>query len=412
MQFGGDDGTIDTPDGARPTPTRYQVIKQEVGAIAPSVGAAYSVTPALQLGVSTQLVILSVKSRAIQNATSGTQPATDWLAKLDVHDYFLPAVTFAVNTKPVPAIDLMASFRWVDDFHGSGTVSYETSTFHNDATSGPMPTANDPIKLSLVQVGLPWTLTVAGRYAGLLPPRDEKAHAGPGDPMDNELWDVELDAAYSFNERSGKNVVEAGEDVTIYTRDVGGDGQQSTVKRADLSRISIDRHLRDSIVVRTGGSYALLPRQLALHAGAFFETRGIDPAYANIDSFAFQRIGFGLGVMGRLGDFDLVAAYGHIFQETLEVAPPAHQKVENGQLSDPGTGFDQRVGGTFDKYGVRQGGTVLDDPDAPSPAQADAVAKLQQTSALPSPGRIERVVNAGKYTASFNIISVGAVYHF
>ena len=412
VQFGGDDGTIQTEYGPAPTPTRYQMINQQVGAIAPSIGGAYSIMPELQVGLSAQIVMLSVKTRAIQNATSGTQPSSDWLAKLNASDYFLPALTVSVNSKPVPAVDLMASFRWVDNFSGSGSVAYQTNTFHNDAVSGPEPFTNRAIKLQQIRVGLPWALTLGGRYAGLLATGKDAKHAGPGDPMDSELWDVELDATYGFNARASKNTVQAGEDVSIYTRNVGGDGQSSTIKQEDLSRISLDRHLKDSVVVRGGGSYAVVPRALALHAGAFYETRGIQPEYANIDSFAFARVGFGFGVMGRAGDFDLVAAYGHIFQETLELAPPKQQKVEDANLDDPTAGSDQRVGGTFDAYGVRQGGTVLMDPDAPSPSQADGIARAQQTSALPSPGRPERVINAGKYTASFNIISVGAVYHF
>jgi hypothetical protein len=139
----------------------------------------------------------------------------------------------------------------------------------------------------------------------------------------------------------------------------------------------------------------------------------MDPAYASVDVFAFQRVGLGAGVMARVGDFDLVAAYGHIFQETLEVAPPPQQNAENGKTNDPTSGFDQRVGGSFTLAKTRVGGTVLSDPDAPSPANADAVARGQVSPVVRSKtDPPNRVINAGKYTAAFNIISVGAVYHF
>ena len=136
------------------------------------------------------------------------------------------------------------------------------------------------------------------------------------------------------------------------------------------------------------------------------------PGYASIDTFAFQRFGLGVGAMIRLSPFDLVAGYGHIFQETLLVAPPLHEEVEDSDPDDPTTGFDQRVGGSFAADGTRVGGYVLEDPDAPSGSQADAVAKGQQSSALPNPVRSERVINAGKYTAAFDVISIGAVYHW
>lgn len=414
MQYGGADGTIAVPgsDNGAPTPTRYQVIRQQLNfALAPSLGFGYRVARWLQLGASSQITMVRATTRAVQNATSGTQPSTDWLVDVDAHDYFIPSLTVAANFTPTRALDLMVAFHWSDKFDGSGKVTYETNTFHQlDGTN----VRNLPINLPLVQVGFPWTLTAGARYAGLLPVPDISKETRPSlrDPMDRELWDVELDATYSFNSLASKNIVQPGQDVTVVTRQLGSPSTYATVKAKDLSKIALERHTLDSIVVRAGGSYSVIPRALALEAGAFFETRGLDPAYASVDVFAFQRIGMGFGLMARTGDFDLLAAYGHIFQETVEVAPPPHQRVEQANRSDPSSGFDQRVGGTFGADGTRMGGSVLGDPSAPSVANADAVARAQASSAAPSPARPDRVINAGRYTASFNIISVGAVYHF
>ncbi|HMI93844.1 MAG TPA: hypothetical protein VK509_20865, partial [Polyangiales bacterium] len=190
-----------------------------------------------------------------------------------------------------------------------------------------------------------------------------------------------------------------------------GSGQSQPVREEDLEQVSVDRHLQDSIALRLGGSFSLAPRELAVHGGVFYENRGVDPAYASIDTFAFARFGFGVGVMWRVGDFDLKAAYGHIFQETLRVAPPKHEDRRAPSSDDVTAGFDQRVGGEFDEEGNRVGGKELADPDAPSPGDADAVARLQQSSVIPSMDP-PRIINAGEYTASFNIISLGASYHF
>lgn len=415
LQFGGEDGTVQTEFGGRPTPTRYQLIRQRVEfALAPSAAAAVRVLPWLSLGANLQVAMVRAKTRAIQNATTGTQPAQDWLVEVEAQDYFLPSVTFSAHARPLPALDLMASVRWVDSFDGSGEVVYETNTFQadNDAIGEPTPFANDPVGLGLIQVGLPWTATLGARYAGLLADVDSGAQERRWDPMDRELWDIELNVSYQLNERASENRVRAGEDVTVVVREVGGSGSSQTVTREDLARLSIDRHLQDSIAVRLGGSYSIVPRTLALHAGTFFESRGLDPAYATVESFAFARVGVGVGLMARLGNFDVTAAYGHIFQETIEVAPPPHQSATDFDPNDPTTGFDKRVGGSFAANGERIGGHELDDPDAPDPADADAVASFQQTPAAPSPARAERVVNAGKYTASFDVISIGASYHF
>jgi long-subunit fatty acid transport protein len=413
LQYGGEDGTISVDGEAFPTPTRYQLVRQRVTfALAPSVGAAYRVLPALSVGANLQIAMVRAESRAVQNATSGTNPAQDWLIDVAAEDYFIPAITFGVHARPLPALDLTASMRWVDTFDGSGEVVYETNTYHATSTQvgAPTPFRNDPVKLGLLQVGLPWTLTAGARYAGLLPGVEPSETAF--DPMGRELWDVEIDVAYNLNERASENRVGAGEDVTVIVRDVGGGGDSQTVSESDLERLSVDRNLKDSIAVRIGGSYALLPRKLQLHAGSFYESRAIEPAYAHVESFAFQRVGVGVGVMARFGSWDLTAAYSHIFQETIEVAPPPHEPLSQIDRDDPTRGFDQRVGGTFADDGERVGGRVLSDPDAPEPGAADAVARYRQTSVLPSPVRGERVVNAGKYTAAFDVISVGATYRF
>jgi hypothetical protein len=413
MQYGGPDGTIQTPDGPRPTPTRYQIIRQQVKfAFAPTVGVAYRVLPVLSIGLTGEIGMIDAVTRAVQNGTSGTQPSTDWLADIEAHDYFIPALTASVHAKPIPQLDLMGSFRWIDSFNGTGKVTYTTNTFDQNATSGPTPFTNDPVKLAEVKVEVPWVATIGARYAGLLAPRaDEASRKGLGDPLDRELWDIEVDGSYTANSLAQNSVARAGQDVTLITRNVGGGGTSASLKYDQLKDVTVNRHARDSVAVRVGGSYSVLPRQVALEAGVFYESRGVDPAYAGVDSFAFQRIGFGLGVMSRFGDWDLLAGYGHIFSETLEVAPPDHQIAQTYKANDPTTGFDQRVGVDISTNNPRAG-VVLRDPAAPSPAHADAVARAQQSSAVPSNGAPERVINAGRYTAAFNIVSVGAVYHF
>ena len=411
IQYGGLDGTQQTPYGPRPTPTRYSLIAQDADfALAPSIGGAYRVMPELSVGINVQIAMLNANTTTIQNNFGGTNPSTDWYVKAKAKDYFTPSVTLAVHARPRPEWNIMGAFRWVDDFRGSGELTYETNTFHRGATSGPVPYQNPPVKLSEVVVRLPWALTAGVRYAAPLP--DADCEPGPGDPMDTELWDVELDFGYSFNKRASETTASIGQDVTVVTRTAGGGAGSNTVPLKDLTALNIDRHYKDSASVRLGGSYSVLPRKLAVHAGGFFESRGVDPAYADIDAFAFQRLGFGLGVVVRLGAFDLQGGYGHIFSETLDVAPPPHQPVESAVPGNPRSGFDRRVGGAIGADGSRVGGVVLDDPRAPLPGNADAIAAKTQQSAVVTQYQPNRVINAGKYDARFDVVSVGVVYHF
>ncbi|MGD8860552.1 MAG: hypothetical protein PVI30_11120 [Myxococcales bacterium] len=409
LQWGGDDGTISVGGRTLPTPTRYQLIKQEaLFGLAPSLGVGYRVLPWLSVGANVQIASLRARTTAVQAVVAGTQPSTDALVTLDAEDYFVPAVTLSVHAQPMDELDVMIAYRHVDRFDGSGDVTIETRTYRRGATEGPIPFENDPIELVDIEVGLPYTLSGGVRYSGELP---QGGHDGPGDPMDTELWDVELDWAYYFNEQASQTAVQVDEAITVIEREVGGGGDSASVPLEELSQVELDRRSIDSWVARLGGSYSVLPRSVAVHGGVFYESRGVDPAYVNIDSFALARVGVGLGLMWRVGGLDLTAGYGHIFQETLEVAPPPHQPVEDTDPDEVTSGFDQRVGGEF-RGGVRQGGMLLEDPDAPDPSSADAVARLQQQAGASSTAKPERIINAGKYTAAFDIFSVGVTYHF
>jgi hypothetical protein len=398
LQYGGIDGTQQTRYGPRPTPTRYSLISQDADfALAPSIGGAYRVLPELSFGINVQIAMLKANTTTVQNNFGGTQPSTDWLVKVKAQDFFTPSITFAVHARPRPQLSLMGAFRWVDDFRGSGELTYETNTYHRGATVGPVPYENPPVKLSEVVVRLPWQLTVGARYAGLLP--EPECEPGLGDPMDRELWDVEVDLGYSLAERASETSASIGQDITVVTKTAGGAAGSNTVPLKDLSAFNIDHHLKNSASVRLGGSYAVLPRKLAVHAGGFFESRGVEAAYADIDGFAFQRIGLGLGLVFRLGNVDLQGGYGHIFSETLDVAPPPHQVVDDAVPGDPRSGFDKRVGGTIASDGSRIGGVVLDDPRAPPPGNADAVAAKTQQSAVVTRYQPNRVINPAVHSA-------------
>jgi hypothetical protein len=332
------------------------------------------------------------------------------LVELTAQDYFIPAVTFGVHATPWAGFDVGAVFRWSDRFNGSGEVSYETNTYQVGSTSGPVPFANDPIELEIVKVGLPHVLTGGVRYAGLLHDGAEAEAAGTYDPMAHELWDIELDATYTLNKRAGRNAAKVGEDIRVGFRQADGMIDLREVAEDMVEQFDVDRHFENTLAVRLGGSWAFLPRKLTAHAGAFFETRGVDPDYANIDTFALQRVGMGVGVVLRTGSFDLLAAYGHILSETLDVAPPEHEEVSASNLG-PTRGFDQRTGG-FDPVTGDNPNDPLEDPDAPSPGSADGVASLRLPALIETETRRARVVNAGKYTANFSVISVGAIYHW
>ncbi|MDH5672364.1 MAG: hypothetical protein OEZ06_09455 [Myxococcales bacterium] len=407
LQWGGANGSIVTPDGPRPTPTRYQLVKQEVNfALNPTAGLAYRIRPDFSLGVALQILMADVDTYAVQSLEAGTSPHNDVMGKLSARDYFVPALTLAAHAKPIPALDVMAAVRLVDDLDGSGEATFTTSAYNGGAERGLIPTENDPIDLERVKLGFPWTITAGIRYAGRSEAQLLEGEPDARDAMESELWDVELDLSLQLNARASQTLFEFGQDVSLRFDNADGTSEPSvTLREQDLERVGVDRHLRDAFVARLGGSYSLIPKRLMAHAGVFYESSGVDPDYANIDAFAFQRFGAGLGVALRFGAFDLIAAYGRIQQPRVVVAPRDHQLVQDSG-GDPRSGFDQRVGG----IGSTDSGVVFSDPAVPGQGQQDGQAAYQQIAPVSTDNRPRAVVNAGEYTGAFDIVSLGVVY--
>ena len=403
-QWGGKDGTIQTPEGPRPTPTRYEYIRSEAIGINPTASAAYKLSSWLSVGMTLQVLMGSADVYQVLALRAGTSPANDMLAKEHAVDLFMPALTFAAYLKPTRKLRLAGTFNWSDGLDGHGDITFTTNYFHKGAVGNEsLPLQNDPVKLSRVRVGQPWTATLAARYA-----QPRAAESTDNDPIKDELWDVEVDASYVANESGGgRSRVEVANDFTLEFRRADGTPQMPLqVKQSDIEEINLERHTKDLWIVRLGGSVNILPNRLSVSAGTFYQTRSSDPSYASISDFGFKRLGLGLGVTVRVGKFDLMAAYSHIFQETITVAPPRHEPRASA-TDAPDSGFDTRI--------FRAGRLSTEptpDPAAPSPREADGVAKLTQGAVFESDSVRRRVVNAGRYTASFDLVSVGAVYHF
>jgi hypothetical protein len=405
-QFGGSDGTIAVgKNQARPTPTRYDLIRQEIGfALNPAASAAYAVMPWLALGMTLQVTMLGgVNNYSVIALRAGTSPTNDMFARLRVSDYFIPSLTFAAYAKPTSRIRLAGTFTWSDGFDGHGDLTFTTGYYHRGAVGDELlPLENDPVKLKRVRVELPWTATLAARYA-----QPRLGAPASTDVMASEIWDVEVDAAYTANQSAGPNRVEIQNDFALEFRRANGAPQMPlTVEQEDLKELSVERHLLDTVALRLGGSYNLVPGRLTLSAGGFFQTRSTRASYASIANYGLTRVGLGLGVVVRLGSVDLMAAYAHVFQEELNLAPPPHQPRTEA-TDDPQSGFDQRV---YENGQLSE--QPRTDPRAPSPGAADAVASGQQPAVFETDDARSRVVNAGRYAASFNVLSIGIVHHF
>ncbi|MET0384913.1 MAG: hypothetical protein ABW321_03090 [Polyangiales bacterium] len=409
-QWGGEDGTIQTPDGPRPTPTRYQFVRQAAGfALNPTGSVAYQPVPWLSFGLTLQVLMGQASNYLVMAMRAGTSPANDALTKLTATDFFVPGFTFAALIKPSRYFRLAGTFYWSEGLDGHGELQMTTNYYHQGAGGDELqPLENDPVKLTRVRISLPWTATLAARFALPRGPAPDPDSPKGSDPLKDEIFDIELDAAFTANKTANiENSVNVANEFSLEFRRADGRPQMPlVVKPQDIEEISLDRHVKDVLVLRLGGGVNVIPGRLQLTAGGYFQTRGIEPSYASIDNFNFSRVGLGLGVLVRVGAFDLTASFAHIFQETLTIVPPRHQVRTDATDADPTSGFDQRV---YEGNGQLSAQPRVD-PNAP--AQGDGVAKLTQSAIFESEDLRRRIVNAGRYTASFNVLSIGGTYHF
>ena len=404
-QWGGSDGTIAVGDSARPTPTRYNVVRQEVQfAFNPTVGAAYKATDWLSLGLAFQVAMGSADVYQVMALRAGTSPSNDMMTKLNASDYFVPSLVFGVYAKPNKYLRLGGTFSWSDGLDGSGELTFYTNHYHHGAVGEEfVPYENEPVKVNRVRIPAPISVTLAVRYVQPLPGADEDSK----DPLSSELFDVELDASYLSTGQVGPYRGSVANDFQLQFRRANGEPQEPLdVDASALSSLSADRHGLDVYSLRLGGSWTAVPGVLQASLGAFYQSRGVEAAYVSIDNFGLARIGVGLGARVRLGPVDITAAYSHIFQETVEIAPPPHEPRDEAS-DDPTRGFDQRIyeDGELSEEPLR-------DPRAPSPSSADAIASLRQTAVFESEDVRARVINAGRYTAGFNVFSLAVTHRF
>ncbi len=441
--WGGPNGIIHGRDGLLyPSPARYMLLSSNNLGLFPNIAAGYRIAKWLRLGAALEWGIIAVNTQTMAGVQGGTIPADDIVARIKAQDWFVPAFTVSAHLVPIDALDVVFSFHYQDDVRTHGKASLMTGEF----SPGGQPYNNENIKIYSLRQHMPWKLRAGIRYADRLAPRPVGTGADEADPsnayvihdaLQDERWDVELDLGYELNGRNQSQVLDwcefqpprPGATVPVCTT---ATQQKLVFKAADPmgsvpmvdgpAQTVIEKHWKNQLTASLGGTLNLLPGVVGVSAGVNYETRGIDPSYMQIDFFPVSRVGLSGGVIFRVAkSIDLVASYGHIFQETIIAAPPPHQ--DRTVISDcqAGNTMDRSqclapVGqvGAIDKstgpFLVR--GEVPPPLEAASQGTPDATAKLQQSVSTNPPGQPPYVVNSGRYSSHFDVIAVGVHAHF
>lgn len=353
------DGSVQANGFNLPSPVRYNLIEQNHIQIFPTVGIGWRAASWLHVGLAFQWGIVTISNKNIAVAQMNEEPATDLYADINVHDYFVPAIIGSIHIEPMRGLDLMIGGRWLDTIRASGTANITANMFADPNDTSPMAqqvtTAMNNVRLRVPEGS---SVTIGARYGWQRGGAVEQATRTHRDRMRDEIFDLEVNATYELN-----NVVNQFE-LNIPPNMPGVNAQNPVVDvgggaNAPLpSTVILPHQWKNQLVLRLGGDWNVLPGVLAVRAGMHYESSGITPAYTQLDFLPGQRIGVHLGGTYRMGNLDLSLAYSHIFQETITVDP--------------------------------------------------SVAAYHQISGLDA----GNIINAGTYTAHYNVLSVGANYHF
>ena len=99
--------------------------------------------------------------------------------------------------------------------------------------------------------------------------------------------------------------------------------------------LALDSNLADTLGVRLGGDYNLLPGVLAVRAGASYETGGASATAAQIHLPAYAGASAHLGISARWRVLTVSAGYGHFFFAGNDAPAAVRSIIVPGPQIDP-----------------------------------------------------------------------------
>jgi len=148
---------------------------------------------------------------------------------------------------------------------------------------------------------------------------------------EREVFDLELDVHYDLWSIVERFTMDAG-----LVAHIGG-------AKVGIDQIRIPRNWTDTVSVKLGGDWNLLPDLLWLRAGFFYESPSVPHGYEYLDAFSFHRFSPSAGLTVRFWNVDLSLAYSYIYQlpaVVTEEESRVYQQVPGSPCAAPYTDTD------------------------------------------------------------------------
>lgn len=307
------------PNAPHPGPQRYMMLEDDALLVYPTLSAAFAIRRNLSVGAGFVWGLakfgFSNMAAAVSSPTDDFN--TDIKAKVSGFDGFIPGFIVSALYSPSSRLDLAGVFRYSDAIRSSVDLyaqsNYYTQGRVNDAAINDPANITDVKNVGTFKFQIPMEARLGLRYHH---PRSaatrgqdwlEKHRGWARDAMSRDLFDVEVDLSYSNNSAVDRIEIRMAEGTRI-------NGTPGYVP----PNADVPRNWRDVLGVRVGGEYVVIPDLIAVRAGGFFETKGVDDAYLSLDFQQGIKGGAAAGATVRLGRFDVSAGYQHTFFGTLD----------------------------------------------------------------------------------------------
>jgi long-subunit fatty acid transport protein len=295
-----------------PPPTRYDIVEQEAAVILPSIAAAYSITPQIDVGGRFSLGFSEVKSTVALwgvNPNYFEQVQKDGMITLDARDSVVPAWSLGVAYRPAPAIEIGAQYTSQIDMLAKGdayAANGPNVTLDGTTRIVITPSANvrcqaggtaEKLK-GCVEFALPMTATVGGRYKFL-----DGSGVMQGDLELNVDWQH-----WSAARVSGYRVVVDAAAAPVTSPDNG----------IDLKENIVEHGLKDTFGVRPGGSWNFPagPNTVTARGGLGYETGAAKEGWERADIDGASRMLFTVGGSYKLSRVSIDLGFGYIYEGT------------------------------------------------------------------------------------------------
>jgi len=281
---------------------RYMLTKLDTLVTFAGLSAAYG-TDTYGVGLTLQHAMMPEMNytTVVDGSVSGVDispyaSANDVVTTISLSDMFAYTAIVGAWWRPSPSFELALSGRILPiQFDAEGKVEIANVSCPEGERCGASFGENQlqvPNSKAQLSITMPQTARLGMRYRGL--------------KGDTEVYDIELDVVY-----------EGWSSIDEYALDL--EGQIQLYGNTPVQDIIIPKRWRDTLSVRLGGTYAVVPETFDISLGGYYEQGATPENYTHLDFLSVDRVGVGAGFTYKTGAFDLSVAYSHVFQEDRTV---------------------------------------------------------------------------------------------